>query len=352
MSTPTSTKVFLLDHHPKDHISLSGSDATFKLEERKLDELKDGEVLIETLYLSNDPAQRGWIDQYENEDRLYVPPVQIGQVMRAGGIYKILSSKNKEFPEGKLVRGFAGWAQYSVVKPEANGLQIAEEIPGISVTHYLGALGLTGLTAYFGLLKVGEAKKDDVIIVSGAAGATGSMVVQIAKHIVGAKKIIGLAGTDEKCRWVESIGADVCINYKGDWKAALTKETEGYANVYFDNVGGEQLNFALMRLGKHGRVVACGAIADYNASKDKKSGLTNWFDVIAMRLQLKGFIVLDFAQDFGSAIGELIKSVKAGGIKVGEANETVVESSFEDIPKTWTKLFEGGNQGKLVTKLV
>jgi len=350
MSLPTKSHVFIVNKRPKDQPILSGPDATFKQESRDLPSVSDGQVLIQTLYLSNDPAQRGWLDKYESDDRLYVPPVKEGEVMRAGGIYKVLSSKNKDFPEGAILQGFGGWADYQVVKPENAGLRVVQEIPGVSVTHYLGALGLTGLTAYFGLINVGEAKKGDVVIVSGAAGATGSMVVQIAKHIVGAKKIIGLAGTDEKCRWVESLGADVCINYKKDWQSELIKHTDGYADVYFDNVGGEQLNFALKRLGKHGRVVACGAIADYNAG-DKKSGLTNWFEVIAMRLKLQGFIVLDFASDFERAIGELVQSVKAGKIQVGDANETVIESSFEEIPQTWMKLFSGGNQGKLVTKL-
>jgi NADPH-dependent curcumin reductase CurA len=349
MSLPTSTKAYIVAKRPKDHPILEGPDATFKLVENKLPELQDGQILVKTLYLSNDPAQRGWLDKYEDESRLYVPPVQEGEIMRAGGIYEVLASKNKDFPTGAKTQGYSGWTEYAVITPEQIGARVLQEIPGVSVTHFLGAFGGTGLTAYFGLINVGEAKKGETIIVSGAAGATGSMVVQIAKHIVGAKKIIGLAGTDEKCRWVESLGADVCINYKKDWKNELIKHTDGYADVYFDNVGGEQLNFALKRLGRHGRVVACGAIADYNASE--KSGLTNWFEVIAMRLKITGFIVIDFAADFGRAIGELVQSVKEGKIQVSDANETVIESSFEDIPKTWTKLFEGSNQGKLVTKL-
>lgn len=349
MSLPTSTKAFIVAKRPKDHPVLDGPEATFKLVENKLPALKDGQILLKTLYLSNDPAQRGWLDHYEDESRLYVKPVKEGEVMAAGGLYEIIESKNKDFPEGAKVQAYAGWTEYSVITPEQSGARIVQELPGVSITHFLGALGMTGLTAYFGLINVGEATKSDTIIVSGAAGATGSMVVQIAKHIVGAKKIIGLAGTDEKCRWVESLGADVCINYKKDWKKELSKHTEGYADVYFDNVGGEQLDFALTRLKRHGRVVACGAISNYNASE--KTGLKNWFEVIAMRLKLTGFIVIDFAADFGRATGELVQSVKDGKIQVGDANETIIESSFEDVPKTWTKLFEGSNQGKLLTKL-
>ncbi|KIW09077.1 uncharacterized protein PV09_00025 [Verruconis gallopava] len=350
MPLPTSTKTLILANKPTGKIVLDGPNPTFTLEEKPLPELQDGQVLTELLYLSNDPAQRGWIDANQDPARLYVPPVNKGEPMRSGGIYKVLASKNASFPEGSVVRGWGGWSQYQVMSPTTNGLQPCEEIPGVSVTHYLGALGGTGMTAYSGLVFVGEATKDDVVVVSGAAGATGSMVVQIAKHLVGCKKVIGLAGTDEKCRWVESLGADVCINYKKDWKTQLTAATEGLANVYFDNVGGEQLDFMLTRLARHGRVVACGAIADYNA--EEKYGIKNWFDVITMRLQIKGFIVFDFAKEHPEITRKLIQGVKDGKIKISDENETVVDTKFEDVPKTWVKLFEGGNKGKLVTRLV
>jgi NADPH-dependent curcumin reductase CurA len=351
MSLPTTTKAHVLRNKPTGNIVLDGPNATFKLEEKDVPELKDGQLLLELLYLSNDPAQRGWMDANQDPERLYVPPINSGDVMRAGGIYKVLASKNDSIPSGKIVRGYGGWAQYQVGDAQRNALHICEDIPGISVTQYLGALGGTGLTAYTGLINVGEATKDDVIVVSGAAGATGSMVVQIAKHIIGCKKIIGLAGSDEKCRWVESLGADLCINYKKDWKTELKKATtKPLANVYFDNVGGETLDFMLTRLGMHGRVVACGAISDYNS--EEKYAIKNWFDVVTMRLNIKGFIVIDFTKDFGRIVGELVKAVKEWKIKAGEDNETVVDTKFEDIPKTWTKLFEGGNRGKLVTKLV
>jgi NADPH-dependent curcumin reductase CurA len=274
MAPPTSTKVYVVANKPTDNIALDGPNATFKLEEKPIPKLEDGQVLVQTLYLSNDPAQRGWIDKNQKPERLYVPPVKEGEPMRAGFIAKVISSKNDKFQEGKLVQGYGGWVQYQVTSPEAIGLRVIDEIPGISVTHFLGAFGGTGLTAYCGLIKVGETTKDDVVVVSGAAGATGSMVVQIAKHIIGCKKVIGLAGSDEKCRWVESLGADLCINYKKDWKTELKAATKDYANVYFDNVGGEQLDFMITRLSQHGRIVACGAIAGYNSSE--KSSLKNW----------------------------------------------------------------------------
>jgi NADPH-dependent curcumin reductase CurA len=179
------------------------------------------------------------------------------------------------------------------------------------------------------------------------------MVVQIAKHMVGCSKVIGLAGSDEKCRWVESLGADKCINYKNaDWKDQLAKATEGYIDIYFDNVGGEQLDFMLGRLKTHGRVSACGAISGYNEAE--QGALKNYFQVIIQRLDIKGFVVIDHFQagKGPETVRKLIEAAKGGKIKVGDENEMVVETKFEDIPKTWLMLFEGKNRGKLVTKLV
>lgn len=179
------------------------------------------------------------------------------------------------------------------------------------------------------------------------------MVIQIAKHIVGCKSVIGLAGNDEKCRWVESLGADKCINYKhSDWKDQLSSATPDFVEMYFDNVGGEQLDFMLTRLKTHGRVAACGAIAGYETPA---KGLQNHFEIISQRLQIKGFIVTDFIKAGGAAptVKKLVEAAKEGKIKVDNKSETVVETKFEDIPKTWVKLFEeGGKQGKLITKLV
>ena len=162
-----------------------------------------------------------------------------------------------------------------------------------------------------------------------------------------------MAGSDDKCKWVESLGADVCLNYKkSSFKEDLIKATDGYAEVYFDNVGGENLDLMLTRMKRGGRIAACGAITDYNTSD--KSGLKNWFEIISNRIEIKGFIVMDFlAQGKGpEAAKEMLSAAKEGKIKVGEGNETVVDTRFEEIPKTWMLLFEGANTGKLVTKLV
>lgn len=212
---------------------------------------------------------------------------------------------------------------------------------------------MTGLTAYYGTKIIARAGKEDTVVVSGAAGATGSMVVQIAKKLLGCKRVVGIAGNDDKCKWVENLGADLCLNYKmGNFKQDLIRATDGYVDVYFDNVGGEILDLMLTRMKKDGRVAACGAITDYNRSE--KPGLKNWFEVISNRIEIKGFIASDFvAQGKGpETVKELVTAVKEGKIKVGDENETVVDTKFEDVPKTWMLLFEGANTGKLITKLV
>jgi len=351
MTSPTETRQWLLANNPTDLPQLSGTNPTFELKTDSLPSLQDEQVIVKALYISNDPAQRGWITKNINPERLYVPPVPQGAVMRARAVAEVLESKSSNFKKGDRVLADSGWAQYAVLN--AKECQAVDTSAGVSPTHYLGAFGLTGLTAYYGTKIIARAGPDDTVVVSGAAGATGSMVVQIAKHMLGCKKVVGLAGNDDKCKWVESLGADICLNYKKpDFKKELIAATEGYVEVYFDNVGGEILDLMLTRMKKEGRVAACGAVSNYNTSDP--TGLKNWSEVILQRIEIKGFIVLDFlAQGKGpDAVKELVQAFKQGKIKVDDASETVVDTKFEDIPKTWMTLFEGGNTGKLVTKLV
>lgn len=187
------TRQWILANKPTDLPTLEGSDATFKLQEKELPAIKDDEVLVKLQYLSNDPAQRGWISRDINADRLYTVPVKEGTPMHSRGLAEVVESKSSNFKKGDTVIASTGWSEYAVLSAKA--LQPAPELPGgLSKTHYLGALGLTGLTAYFGLTEVAHITKDDTLLVSGAAGATGMMVVQIAKHVIGCKKIVGLAG--------------------------------------------------------------------------------------------------------------------------------------------------------------
>lgn len=190
---------WILAKKPHDLPQLDGPDQTFKLVETDLPDPKDDEILIKLVYLSNDPAQRGWINKFVDPERLYVPPVKEGTPMHARGLAEVVESKSSIFKKGDFVVASTGWSEYAVLP--AKSLQPAQKLPGgLSQTHYLGALGLTGLTAYFGLTEVGGVTEKDIVVVSGAAGATGMMVVQIAKKIIGCKKVIGMAGSDDKCK--------------------------------------------------------------------------------------------------------------------------------------------------------
>lgn len=347
---PQQTKQWTVNAYPEGLPTTTGPNPTFKLTEKPLPELQDGQVLVKNVFFSNDPAQRTWLTKYDDPSRLYVPPVKPGQTMRAGAISQVIETKAPSLPKGAYLQGASSeWTEYAVAS--AAGLTPLPALPNnLSVTHYLGALGLTGLTAYHGLVDVGRAAADDVLVVSGAAGATGSMVVQIAKKILGVKRVVGLAGGARKCAWVRGLGADECVDYKSaEWKEALAREAEG-ATLYFDNVGGEILDLMLTKLEKHGRVIACGAISTYNDA-GKSAGPENWFQVISMSLTVSGFIVLNFADKFPESRKVLSKAVEEGKLDISEG-ESLVDTKFDDVPKTWLTLFEGGNTGKLVTKLI
>ncbi|KAL4762113.1 MDR family NADP-dependent oxidoreductase [Aspergillus foveolatus] len=345
-----SSKQWILANKPTDFPTLSGPSPTFKLTSADVPKPSSSQALVKTLMLSNDPAQRTWIVPNADPERLYFPPVQEGSPMSSFALAEVVESgAPNELPVGSLVLGPTNWTEYSV--HEIKTLQRIHPIEGLDSGHFLGALGMTAITAYYGIKEVVSATKDDTVVVSGAAGATGSMVVQIAKKIIGCKRVIGIAGTDDKCRWVEKLGADICINYKKDsFEQDLIKETEGFVEVYFDNVGGNILDLMLTRMKRHGRIAACGTISDYN--RPDPVGLKNFYEVISMRLHIHGFIVLDYYHKFSDVIAELTQAWKEGKIVVDESMQTVVETKFENIPNVWMKLFEGGNTGKLCTKIV
>ncbi|ORY15121.1 hypothetical protein BCR34DRAFT_478361 [Clohesyomyces aquaticus] len=346
------TRQWILSNPPENDPVLSGDNATFSLETKTLSAPGPNQVLVKALYISNDPAQRGWIQKGVDPKRLYTEPVVKGGIMRAFAVAEVVET-NSDLKKGQLVLATTGWTEYAVLDAKDCRPVQADESAGIRPTHFIGSLGGPGLTAYYGLVDVVGTKAEDTVVVSGAAGATGSMVVQIAKHIVGCKKVIGIAGGPKKCKWVESLGADVCVDYKSpNFKEELEKATDGFVEVYFDNVGGEILDLMLTRMKRHGRISACGAISNYNKMGDPV-GIKNWFEIITNRIEIKGFIVTDavVAGKTGAILQKLVQGIKEGKVKIGEESETVVPTKFEDVPKTWMMLYEGGNQGKLVTAL-
>lgn len=285
--------------------------------------------------------------------RFYTSPVDIGAPMRARGLAQVVASRSADFHAGDRVQAQTNWAEYAVVSA-TDALKLQPLPRGLSETQYLGALGSTGLTAYYGLVEVARAKPIDVVVVSGAAGATGNMVVQLAKKVIGCRRVVGIAGGPEKCAWVASLGADAVVDYKagGDMRAAL-QDALGpgvYADVYFDNVGGPILDTMLTLMTNHGRVAACGAVSNYN-NDTAPSVVTNWFNVVVNRIEIKGFIVFDYLHKRKEVMEVFLQAVNDGRLKLDEKSETVVETRFEQVPQTWGMLFDGGNRGKLVTKI-
>ena len=301
-----------------------------------------GEVLVKTLYLSLDPAMRGWM----NEGRSYIAPVGIGEVMRAGGAGRVIASGNPAFAVGDHVTGLLGAQEYALISAEgAKGLtKVDPKLVPLPV--YVGALGITGLTAYFGLLEVGQAKAGDTVVVSGAAGATGMVAGQIAK--IKGCRAVGIAGGPEKCSYiVRELGFDAAIDYKSENVIeGLRKHCPKGVNVYFDNVGGDILNAALTQLARGARVVLCGAISQYNSTTGVK-GPSNYLSLLVNSARMEGFVVFNYIARYGEAAREMAGWMMAGKLK---SREDIVEG-FQTFPDTLLKLFRGENFGKLMIKL-
>jgi Putative NADP-dependent oxidoreductases len=357
MSIPKESNCFILNEKPRREVNYNLEDehSTFKLIKKPLGELQEGQILIKSLYLSNDPSQRAWIQKGLVADRMYTAPVNEGEPMRSTGLGMVIDSKDPNFKQGEVLNCDLKWADYVVI----NKRDVFNKIPDadIPLTWYLDVLGFTGLTAYFGLLQVANLKKSDTIVISAASGATGSMCIQIAKNIVGCKKVIGISGGPEKCKYVESIGADICVDYRdpdlyNNMKKALGDDK--YCDVFFDGVGGKVLDTMLNLTKPFGTVVACGTIAGYNDAK--KSGIYSWGQIVTNRITVKGFIVLDFAKQYKKAIGEILSWIKEGKIAVSKSSFTLIDLSapekFVKIPETWGLLFsDSKGPGKLLTKI-
>jgi NADPH-dependent curcumin reductase CurA len=300
----------------------------------------DGQLRVELEYLSLDPAMRGWM----NEGRSYVPPVGIGEVMRGLGLGRVIDSRHPDFQVGERVTGQFGIQRYAV--SDGRGvMQIDTSIAPAPV--HLGALGMTGLTAYFGLLEIGRPQPGETVVVSGAAGAVGSVAGQIAR--LEGCRTVGIAGGPEKCAWlVEELGFDAAIDYKaGELRAGLRRDAPDGVDVYFDNVGGDTLDEVLRRLARGARVVICGAISQYNAEQPPR-GPANYMQLLVARASMTGFLVFDYADRYAEAIARLAQWLGAGQL---HSREDVVRGGLEQFPEVLLRLFRGENIGKLILQL-
>jgi NADPH-dependent curcumin reductase CurA len=298
-----------------------------------------GQVLVKVLYLSLDPAMRGWM----NEGRSYIAPVAIGEVMRSGAAGRVVASNHPRFVAGDYVTGSLGVQEYAL----SDGKGLFKVDPGVApLPVFLGALGMPGMTAYFGLLDIGRPKQGETVVVSAAAGAVGTVVGQIAK--IQGCRAVGIAGGPDKCRWiVEELGFDAAIDYKrDDVAAALKQHCLAGIDVYFDNVGGDILDAALARLARHARVVICGAISQYNSTSPIK-GPSNYLSLLVNRASMTGMVVFDYADRYHVAAREMAGWMAQGRLKA----RTDVSVGLEIFPEALLKLFRGENTGKLVLKI-
>jgi len=299
----------------------------------------DDQVLVQVTWLSLDPAMRGWL----KDERSYLPPVQIGEIMRSAALGVVTEKgKNVNLKVGQLVSGTFGWTEYAVVREkDATPIDVPK---GLLDIDFLNNLGMAGLTAYFGLKDVGQLKAGETLVVSGAAGAVGSMVCQLGLR-AGAK-VYGIAGSQDKCEWLEKeVGVTKALNYKSSSFRADFKAV-GYLDVYFDNVGGDILDLCLSRLNRNARIVLCGAISAYN-TVGKPKGIQNYLTLISQRAKIEGFIVFDYAKRYPEAIAEMSKGLLDGSIK----RKFHIVEGLENAPSALPMLFTGGNTGKLVVKV-
>jgi hypothetical protein len=316
-------------------------DTTFELDVQPVPEIGEGEALVRLEFISVDPTNRMWI----GEEPTYLPPVAIGEVMRAGGIGRVIASRHPGYPEGALVQGLLGWQDYAVLSDAAPAF-VMPEVPGVSPSAFLGVLGMTGLTAYVGMHDIGRPQEGETVVVSAAAGAVGSLAAQIAK-IAGAR-VVGIAGGPEKCAMLTGeLGLDAAVDYKADdWRAQLKAATPNGIDVDFENVGGEIMDAVFARLNLRARVALCGLISGYNA-EDPPPGPRAFGRILTNRVLIQGFIVLDH---FGQA--QEVAQILGGWMGEGrlKAQETVVDG-FEQLPHALNMLFDGQNVGKLVVRV-
>ena len=329
-------KQWILNSFPVGEIK--DNDLIFK--DSNLNGINDGEVLIKNIYLSLDPANRGWMSGKAS----YVDAMQIGDIMRGGTIGIIEESKNEKFKTGDAVQYQGGWQEYCI--NDGKGLIVIPLNTGLELPSFLSVMGMPGMTAYFGLLDVLKPKENETIVVSGAAGAVGSLVSQIAK--IKGCRVIGIAGTEEKCSWLKNdLNVDGVINYKTDNLDSTLKELcpDGI-DMYFDNVGGEITEAVINRFNIGGRMSICGQISGYN-SETLQPGPRNWINILVKRLKVQGFIVFDYQARAKEAFVDMSKWMAEG--KLQHKNHIV--DGLENAVSSLKMLFSGENNGKMIVKI-
>jgi NADPH-dependent curcumin reductase len=316
------------------------AELNFAWKQEPVPTLEEGQILVRNIYLSLDPTNRGWLNEGEN----YLPPVAIGEVMRGFGIGVVERSRNAKFPEGTLVQGFVGWQDYAIA--DKTNLSELPKDSSVPLTAYLGLFSFIGMTAYFGLLDIGKPKAGETLVVSGAAGAVGSLVGQIGK--IKGCRVVGIAGSEEKCRWLkDELGFDAAINYKTESVLeSLKQHCPDGIDVYFENVGGEILDAVLSLINLRARIVLCGLISQYNAT-EPVPGAYNLLNIVTQRAKLEGFIILDYFDRAQEALADLGEWYAQGKIKY----RVDAIDGLENAPSAINKLFDGTNQGKLIIKV-
>lgn len=315
-------------------------ESDFEWHEEPIPTLGEGKILIRNIYLSLDPANRGWVKEVKS----YIPPVAIGEVMRGATIGVVEQSHHADFQTGDIVQGILGWQEYAVT--DVAGITRLPRDPSLPLTAFLGLFGIIGPTAYFGLLDIGKPKAGETLVVSAAAGAVGSLVGQIGK--IKGCHVVGIAGTNEKCHWItEELGFNAAINYKtesiGD---RLKTHCPDGIDVYFDNVGGDILDAVLSLINVRARIVICGTISQANAT-EPVPGPYNFRNILTQRARVEGFIVLDYVDRFQEAIEDLRRWLAEGKIQY----RVDLVDGLENTPRAINKLFDGSNKGKLIIKV-
>lgn len=316
-------------------------DNCLELKEEPIPELKDGQVLFRTVFLSLDPTNRIWMSDQDQ----YMDPVHIGDIMRGLALLQVEESKNDKFPVGTYVTGLSGWQTHVV--SDGAGLNPIVKHPKVSLDAYLSIISVViGCTAYFGLLDIGAPKEGETLVVSAAAGAVGSVVGQIGK--LKGLRVVGIAGSDDKCAWIKNeLGFDEAINYKtNDLETALKAACPKGIDIYFENVGGKTLDTVLKQLNNFSRIPLCGLISGYNA-QNPVPGPYNFHMLLMRRVKLQGFIVLDYATRFGEGLQQLEQWVVEGKLKY----RSDIVDGLENAPKALHKLFDGSNTGKLLVRV-